>query len=152
MAPPDNCKQLTAARIERAKEGDIPTILSMVNALAAFVGRSHDVKATEEDFRRTLFGKQPSAEVALAFVGTEPIGIAVYFLTYSTFLGRAGMYLEDLFVLPQWRKQGYGSQLLAFVASTAVRPNAALQRTVESVTSFAFAKAAPLFPAAHVRC
>jgi GNAT superfamily N-acetyltransferase len=93
----------------------------MVNALAAFVGRSHDVKATEEDFRRTLFGKQPSAEVALAFVGTEPIGIAVYFLTYSTFLGRAGMYLEDLFVLPQWRKQGYGSQLLAFVASTAVR-------------------------------
>jgi GNAT superfamily N-acetyltransferase len=109
------------ARIECATESDISTILHMVKGLADFVGRSGEVKVTEDDFRKTLFGERPLAEVALAFVGDEPIGIAVFFQTYSTFLGRAGIYLEDLFVLPQWRKHGYGNQLLAHVASTALR-------------------------------
>jgi GNAT superfamily N-acetyltransferase len=111
----------SVARIERATERDIPAILRMVKSLAEFVGRSGEVIATEQDLRETLFGEHPSAEVALAFIDKEPIGIAVFFSTYSTFLGRAGMYLEDLFVLPLWRKRGCGSQLLAHVASTAVQ-------------------------------
>jgi GNAT superfamily N-acetyltransferase len=109
------------ARIERATERDVPTILQMVNALADFVGRSREVTATEEDYRKTLFGERPSAEVALAFIEEEAIGIAVFFPSYSTFLGKPGIYLEDLFVLPKWRKQGFGSQLLAHVASKAVQ-------------------------------
>jgi GNAT superfamily N-acetyltransferase len=78
------------------------------------------VSATEDDLRRSLFGPRPSAEVILAFAGDEPAGVAVYFQSFSTFVGRPGLYLEDLYVSPRWRGQGLGKQLLVRLAAIAV--------------------------------
>ncbi len=107
-------------RIERGTERDVPVILRLIKGLAEYEELSGEVTATEEGLRESLFGRNPAAEVLIAYVDTEPVGFAVFFQTYSTFLGRQGLYLEDLFVLPQWRKRGYGRQLLARVAMIAV--------------------------------
>jgi GNAT superfamily N-acetyltransferase len=77
-------------------------------------------RATEDDLRRSLFGPNPAAEVVVGYAGDEPVGFALFFHNYSTFLARPGMYLEDLFVLPAWRGHGYGRQLLAHLATLAV--------------------------------
>ena len=76
--------------------------------------------ATEQELRESLFGFQPAAEVVIAYAGDEPAGFAVYFHTFSTFLGRRGLYLEDLFVVPSWRGRGLGRRLLAYVARVAI--------------------------------
>ena len=68
----------------------------------------------------SLFGPQASAEAVIAYSATEPVGFAVFFQNYSTFMGRSGLYLEDLFVLPEWRGRGAGRRLLGYVASMAV--------------------------------
>ncbi len=107
-------------RIERGTERDVPVILRLIKGLAEYEELSGEVTATEEGLRQSLFGRNPSAEVLIACVDTEPVGFAVFFQNYSTFLGRQGLYLEDLFVLPQWRKRGFGRQLLARVATIAV--------------------------------
>jgi GNAT superfamily N-acetyltransferase len=78
------------------------------------------VTATEAGLRESLFGPKPAAEVLIAWAGPEAVGFAVYFQNYSTFLGRPGIYLEDLFVLPQWRRQGHGRRLLAEIARIAM--------------------------------
>ena len=105
-------------RIEPAKESDIPLILTFIKGLAQYEGL--EVVATEENLGESLFGPQARAEVVIAYSGTEPVGFAVFFHTYSTFLGRSGLYLEDLFVLPEWRGRGAGRRLLGYVASIAV--------------------------------
>jgi GNAT superfamily N-acetyltransferase len=107
-------------RIELATERDVPVILRLINGLAEYEKLSHEVVATEAGLRESLFGARRVTEVLIGYAGNEPVGFAVFFHNYSTFLGRAGIYLEDLFVLPQWRRRGLGSQLLRRIAQTAV--------------------------------
>ena len=114
-------------RIDAATERDIPLILHFIKQLAEYERLSHEVVATEDGLRETLFGDFPAAEVVIARAASdqgagpmEPIGFALYFTTYSTFLGRPGIYLEDLFVSPAWRGHGVGRALLTHLAKLAV--------------------------------
>jgi GNAT superfamily N-acetyltransferase len=107
-------------RIEPATERDVPLILSLIKALAEYERLAHEVVATEASLRETLFGPRARAEAIIAYAGAEAVGFAVWFHNYSTFLGRAGLYLEDLFVVPEWRSRGLGRQLLAYLARVAV--------------------------------
>jgi GNAT superfamily N-acetyltransferase len=102
-----------------ATRGDVPTILSCIKALAEFERLSHECLATEALLAESLFGPSPAADVTLAFAGEAPAGFALWFRTYSTFLGRPGLYLEDLFVFQEFRGRGLGRQLLASLAQTA---------------------------------
>lgn len=99
---------------------DVPVLLAFIRALAAYERLGDRVVATEDDLRQTLFGPRPAAEVVLACDGAVPIGFALYFSTYSTFLGQAGLWLEDLFVDPDHRGKGVGRTLLAHLARLAV--------------------------------
>jgi GNAT superfamily N-acetyltransferase len=107
-------------RLEQATEKDLGLILRFIKELAAYEKLAHEVTATEEILRESLFGHRRAAEVVLAYAGAEPAGFAVYFPTFSTFLGLPGIYLEDLFVTPAWRGHKLGRQLLAYVARVAV--------------------------------
>ena len=109
------------AKIVPATERDIPLILSFIRKLAEYEKLSHQVVATEELLRVGLFGPRPAAEVVLAYLEDhQPVGFALYFHNFSTFVGRAGIYLEDLFVEPAYRGKGIGKALLAYVANVAV--------------------------------
>jgi GNAT superfamily N-acetyltransferase len=105
--------------IHQATEADVPVILRFIRALAEYEKLSHKVVATEESLRRTLFGNPRFAEVILGYEDGEPVGFALFFHNYSTFLGRPGIYLEDLFVDPDRRGRGYGKALLAHLARLA---------------------------------
>lgn len=107
-------------RIELATERDVPVILRLIKGLAEYEKLSHEVVATEEGLRESLFGARRVAEVLIGYAGQEAVGFAVFFHNYSTFLGRPGIYLEDLFVLPEWRRRGLGTELLRRIAQTAV--------------------------------
>ena len=100
--------------------GDVPTILRCIRGLADYEQLGHECHATEELLRDSLFGASPAAEVTLAFGGDVPAGFALWFRSYSTFLAAPGIYLEDLFVFPEFRGQGLGRQLLASLARTAL--------------------------------
>lgn len=106
--------------IRAAKENDAALILSFIQGLAEYEKLAHEVVGTEQDLRRTLFGQQPSAEVLIAEYEGKPTGFALFFTSYSTFLARPGIYLEDLFVLPEYRGHGIGKALLAFLAGLVV--------------------------------
>lgn len=106
--------------IRDATVDDVSMILTFIKGLADFERLSDEVTATEEDLRESLFGANPGAEVAIGFAGDEPAGFAVFFHNYSTFLGKRGMYLEDIFVVPEHRSNGLGKLLLSHVASIAV--------------------------------
>jgi GNAT superfamily N-acetyltransferase len=99
---------------------DIPVILGCIRALAEYERLAHECVATEALLRESLFGARPTAEVVLAFEGDEPAGFALWFESYSTFLAKPGLYLEDLFVYPQHRGRGLGRRLLAHLARVAV--------------------------------
>ena len=107
-------------RIERATENDVQLIFSLIKALAEYERMSDEVVATEAGLRETLFGAHPSAEVVIAYAGGEPAGFALFFHNYSTFLGKPGLYLEDLFVVPKFRGAGLGRALLTRLAELAV--------------------------------
>jgi len=107
-------------RITPATEQDAPVILEMIRGLAEYERLSHVVVATEEQLRKTLFGERPGAEVLLAHWDGEPIGFALYFPNYSTFLAQPGIYLEDLFVKPHARGKGAGRALFVELARIAV--------------------------------
>jgi GNAT superfamily N-acetyltransferase len=109
-----------AFRIEPATERDVPLILQLIKGLAEYEKLADAVSATEEELRRSLFGPRPAAEVIIGYAGDEPAGFALFFHNYSTFLAKPGIYLEDLFVRPEWRGHGYGRQLLAHLATLAV--------------------------------
>ena len=108
------------ARLEPAREHDVPQILSLIRALADYEKLSHQVVATEDALRHWLFGPRPAAEVIMAWEGKEAVGFALFFQNFSTFMGRPGLYLEDLFVVPEWRGRGIGRQLLTTLASLAM--------------------------------
>jgi GNAT superfamily N-acetyltransferase len=109
------------ADIRAAKPDDVPAILGLIRQLAAYERLVHEVSANEERLRQTLFPAdgRPAAECILAFADGTAVGYAVYFTTYSTFLGKPGLYLEDLFVVPALRKRGIGRALLVHVARLA---------------------------------
>ena len=108
------------ARLSPATESDVPLILGLIQALAEYEKLADQVVATEEGLRNALFGAKPAAEVILAHVGEEPAGFALFFPTFSTFNGRPGLYLEDIFVKPEFRRRGVGRMLLARLARIAV--------------------------------
>ena len=103
-----------------AVEADCSTILHFIRELAAYEKLSHELVATEDRLRQTLFGERPAAEVVFGQSGDQAIGFALYFQTYSTFLAQPGIYLEDLFVDPAWRGRGCGRALLIHLARLAV--------------------------------
>jgi GNAT superfamily N-acetyltransferase len=105
--------------IRAATHDDVPTLLELVRALAEYERLSHLVVADERVLARELFGPASHVEAILGFAGGAPVGFAVYFHNFSTFLGRRGLYLEDLFVRPEHRRQGYGRALLLHVARLA---------------------------------
>lgn len=106
--------------IRAAVVDDVADILRLIRALAEYEKLAHEVVATEADLRQTLFGVQPQAECLLAERDGQCVGMALFFENYSTFRGRAGLHLEDLFVEPQARGLGIGRALLASVARIAV--------------------------------
>jgi GNAT superfamily N-acetyltransferase len=107
-------------RIEPAGESDVPLILGFIRKLAEYEKLSHLVVATEENIREHVFGANPVAEVLMAYWDEEPVGFALYFRNFSTFLGQAGIYLEDVFVEPAHRGKGIGKALLTRLAQIAV--------------------------------
>jgi GNAT superfamily N-acetyltransferase len=107
-------------RIERATERDVPLILQFIRGLAEYERLSREVEATEQGLRETLFGSRPAAEVLLCYVDGEAAGFALFFHNYSTFVGKRGLYLEDLFVAPEFRGRGCGKALLVHLAKLAV--------------------------------
>ena len=108
-----------AFRIRDASPEDAPVIVSLIRALAEYEKAPAEAIATEAQIRDTLFGPRRSAEAVLACEGDDPVGFAVFFHNYSTWLGRPGLYLEDLFVTPRARGRGYGRRLLAHLAMLA---------------------------------
>ncbi len=106
-------------QIRAAQVDDVPVILQLIRDLATYERAPNEVTATEEELVDVLFGPKPSAEVLLAFEDQDPVGFAVFFHNFSTWLGRPGLYLEDLFVKPESRGKGYGRALLADLAKIA---------------------------------
>lgn len=106
--------------IRRGTEQDIPVILGFIRELAEYEKLLDMVVATEDSLRATLFGVRSYAEVVLACEGDSPVGFALFFHNFSTFLGKPGLYLEDLYVQPQVRGKGYGKALLKYLAKIAV--------------------------------
>ena len=107
--------EIRAAGVE-----DVPFILDLIRELATYERAPNEVSATEEQLVEVLFGKRPAAEVLLAFEGKAPVGFAVFFHNFSTWLGRPGLYLEDLFIKPEKRGKGYGRALLVDLAKIAL--------------------------------
>lgn len=107
-------------RIREATRDDVPLILAFIRELAEFERLADEVVATEEILRDTLFGASPRAEVLIAELDGAPAGFALFFHNYSTFVGRPGLYLEDLFVREAARGRGAGRALLARLAAIAI--------------------------------
>jgi GNAT superfamily N-acetyltransferase len=112
-------KRLTQFQIRPARVEDVPVILELIRDLATYERAPDEVTATEEQLVEVMFGERPAAEVLLAFEGKLPVGFAVYFYNFSTWLGRPGLYLEDLFVKPEKRGKGYGRAFLVELAKIA---------------------------------
>ncbi len=105
--------------IRFATEDDVPLILAFIRELAEYERLSHEVVATEEALRDSLFGNRRFAEVLLGYRGGSPVAFALFFHTFSTFLGKPGIYLEDLYVRPEFRGAGAGRALLVHLARLA---------------------------------
>jgi GNAT superfamily N-acetyltransferase len=110
-------------QIRQATERDVPLIHAFIRQLAEYEKLSHEAVMTEEILRQSLFGPKPSAEVLLGYAGDQPVAFAVFFHNFSTFLGRSGLYLEDLFVVPEMRGRGFGKAMLVELARIARERN-----------------------------
>jgi GNAT superfamily N-acetyltransferase len=106
--------------IRPAAPHEMPLVLEFVRELAVYEHLEHEMTATAEDFAAALFGPQACAEVVFACVDHTPVGYALFFRTFSTFVGKPGIFLEDLFVRPQARGHGIGKRLLSWLARTAL--------------------------------
>ncbi|HMA20723.1 MAG TPA: GNAT family N-acetyltransferase [Gemmatimonadaceae bacterium] len=109
-----------AIDMRKADENDVPLILGFIQSLAEYERLRDSCVATEDLLRRTLFGDHPAAEVIIASIDGEPVGFALFFHNYSTFLAQRGIYLEDLFVKPEARSRGVGFALLSELARIAI--------------------------------
>jgi len=109
--------------IRKATIKDVSAILKLIKELSIFEKMSQEVLATEENLRESLFGAKPYAQVLLAEIEGEPIGYALYFFNFSTFLGRPGLYLEDIYVNEKYRGKGIGTALLKHCAHIARENN-----------------------------
>ena len=110
----------SAFRVLPVTPRDIPDVLAMIEALAEYENLRHLCVATEASLHAALFGPRPAAEVLIGWEGPAPVAFALFFHNFSTFLGRKGLYLEDLFVQPSYRGRGYGRALLTQLARIAV--------------------------------
>jgi GNAT superfamily N-acetyltransferase len=109
--------EMNAFTITAATEADVPLLLTMIRELAEFEHLAHELEATEASLRAALFGERPVAGALLAWQDGQAVGYAVYYRTFSTFVGKAGIFLEDLYVRPDHRKHGVGRALLEKVAA-----------------------------------
>jgi len=109
-----------SVRIETATRSDVAVLLTLIRELATYEHMADQVIATETDLARALFSSRPEAEAVIAWRDNAAVGFALYFQSFSTFVGRPGLYLEDLFVRPVYRRRGIGRQLLAHLARLAV--------------------------------
>ena len=109
----------TDFRIRLAERRDVPTILALIRELAEYERAPNEVLATEEQLRENLFGEHPAAEVLIGEEAGQPVSFALFFHNFSTWIGRRGLYLEDLFVRPAVRGRGYGRALLVRLAQIA---------------------------------
>ena len=139
-----------AFRIDPAVEADVPVILELIRDLADYEKLSNQVTATEADIARSLFGDPPRAEAVIARLDGEAIGFALFFHNYSTFVGRPGLYLEDLYVRPAFRGRGFGRRLLVHLARIAVDRScgrfewSVLDWNAPAITAYRRAGAVPL--------
>ena len=109
--------------VQPAAPDDVPTLFELIKALAEYEKLSHEVVGSIVDLRNHLFGPRPYAEAILAKVEGQSVGFALFFHNYSTFLMQPGIYLEDLFVLPRYRRQGIGKLLITYVGKVALARN-----------------------------
>jgi GNAT superfamily N-acetyltransferase len=109
--------------IRTGTEEDAPVIFSLIKELAEYEHLAHEVVASVDDIRRTLFGERPFAETLIGEYGGLPISFALFFYNFSTFLGKPGIYLEDLYVQPEHRGKGFGGKMLAHIAALARERN-----------------------------
>lgn len=107
--------------IRPATESDLPLLLQFIRDLADYEKLAHECVADTEKLRAALFGSRPCAEALLGFAGSEPTAFAIFFQNFSTFLARPGLYLEDLFVRPEFRRRGFGKAMLTHLAREANR-------------------------------
>jgi GNAT superfamily N-acetyltransferase len=106
--------------IREAREKDVPDILAMIRELAAFENLEDELEVTAASFQESLFGQHPAAAALLALVESEPAGYAIYYHTFSSFVGKPGIFLDDIYVRPKFRRQNIGRALLERVASIGV--------------------------------
>ena len=109
--------------IRPAAEADAPLILSLIKELAEYERLTQEVVATEEDIRKSLFGERPFAEALIGEYKNNPISFALFFYNFSTFNGKPGIYLEDLYVKPAYRSMGFGRKMLVHIARLAKERN-----------------------------
>lgn len=107
-------------KLRFAREEDVSLMLSFIKELADYEKLSHEVVATEKDIRENLFGEKAYAEAVIGYAGEKAAGFALFFHNFSTFLGKPGLYLEDLYVKPGMRSNGYGKAMLTYLANLAV--------------------------------
>ena len=106
-------------KIRAATESDVSTILELIKDLAEYEHLSHEVEATADRIRQSLFGQRPVAEALIGEHRGIPVSFALFFYNFSTFLGKPGIYLEDLYVKPEYRSNGFGRRMLAHIARLA---------------------------------
>ena len=114
---------VSAFEIRPATKTDVPTILGLIRELADYEQLSMEVVATEEDLQQWLFGEKPKAEVLIGEYRGKPVSFALFFYNFSTFRGRPGVYLEDLYIKPDYRHKGFGRRLMAYIAQWAKAKN-----------------------------
>ena len=114
---------MSELEIRFAEKKDVPLILGFIKELAAYEKCLDQVVATEEILRESLFGGRKNAEVILAYWQNQPVGFALFFHNFSTFLGRPGLYLEDLYIVPEARGKGFGKTMMIYLAKLAKERN-----------------------------
>jgi len=111
---------MSSFEIRPPTKEEVHFVVQFIRELAEYERLSHECLITEEALQASLFADHPHAEARLAFLNGVPIGFCLFFLNFSTFLGKPGLYLEDLYVQPKYRNSGYGKQILAYLANLAL--------------------------------